>query len=175
VLIYSLITTVVAWQIHPAMAASEIPPAPEALKALEEALHLAEPGGFARIFLNEGEPMRSLLAYWLEQADQGSLREYGLRLLSQLKAESSAVTKAQPGASLTGGAAEGSNQALVEPLTLRELEILHWLGSDLTGPEIADRLVVSINTVRFHIKNIYQKLGVSSRLEVIRRAKELGL
>jgi predicted ATPase/DNA-binding CsgD family transcriptional regulator len=57
----------------------------------------------------------------------------------------------------------------------RELEVLHWLRSELTGPEIAERLVVSLNTVRFHTKNIYQKLGVNSRLEAIRRAKELGL
>jgi len=57
----------------------------------------------------------------------------------------------------------------------RELEVLQLLKSDLTGPEIADRLVISLNTVRFHTKNIYQKLGVNNRLEAIQRAKELGL
>jgi len=62
-----------------------------------------------------------------------------------------------------------------EGFSPRELEVLRWLKSDLTGPEIADRLVVSLNTVRFHTKNIYQKLGVNTRLEAIRRAKELGL
>ncbi len=62
-----------------------------------------------------------------------------------------------------------------EVLSPRELEILQLLKSALNGPEIADRLIVSLNTVRFHTKNIYQKLGVNNRLEAIRRAKELGL
>jgi DNA-binding CsgD family transcriptional regulator len=62
-----------------------------------------------------------------------------------------------------------------EILSQRELEILQLLKSDLNGPEIADQLIVSLNTVRFHTKNIYQKLGVNNRLEAIRRAKELGL
>jgi predicted ATPase/DNA-binding CsgD family transcriptional regulator len=62
-----------------------------------------------------------------------------------------------------------------EKLSQRELEILQLLKSDLNGPEIADQLIISLNTVRFHTKNIYQKLGVNNRLEAIRRAKELGL
>lgn len=57
----------------------------------------------------------------------------------------------------------------------RELEVLQLLKSDLSGPEIAQRLVVSLNTVRFHTKHIYQKLGVNSRLEAIQGAKERGL
>jgi len=65
--------------------------------------------------------------------------------------------------------------ALPEPFSSRELEILKLLKSELSGPEIAARLVVSMNTIRFHTKNIYRKLGVNSRLEAIRRAKELGL
>jgi predicted ATPase/DNA-binding CsgD family transcriptional regulator len=63
----------------------------------------------------------------------------------------------------------------VEALSERELEVLRLLKSELSGPEIASRLVVSINTVRFHTKQIYQKLGANSRLEAIRRAKDLGL
>jgi LuxR family maltose regulon positive regulatory protein len=55
------------------------------------------------------------------------------------------------------------------------MEIMQLLKSELNGSEIADRLTVSLNTVRFHTKNIYQKLGVNNRLEAIRRAKELGL
>jgi predicted ATPase/DNA-binding CsgD family transcriptional regulator len=62
-----------------------------------------------------------------------------------------------------------------EAFSSRELEVLRLLKSELSGPEIANRLFVSLNTVRFHTKNIYQKLGVNSRLEAIQRAKELGL
>jgi len=66
-------------------------------------------------------------------------------------------------------------QPLAEPLSERELEVLKLLGTELSGPEIADRLSVSLNTVRTHTKNIYSKLGVSSRRAAIRRAEELGL
>jgi DNA-binding CsgD family transcriptional regulator len=64
---------------------------------------------------------------------------------------------------------------IIEPFSQRELEVLQLLKSDLNGPEIARRLVVSLNTVRYHTKNIYQKLQVNNRLEAIHRAKELGL
>jgi predicted ATPase/DNA-binding CsgD family transcriptional regulator len=62
-----------------------------------------------------------------------------------------------------------------EPFSPRELEVLQLLRSDLNGPAIAQRLVVSLNTVRYHTKNIYRKLGASTRLEALQRAKELGL
>jgi LuxR family transcriptional regulator, maltose regulon positive regulatory protein len=63
----------------------------------------------------------------------------------------------------------------VEPLSERELEVLRLLRSELSGPEIAERLVVSLNTLRTHTKNIYHKLGVNSRRAAVRRAGELGL
>ena len=66
-------------------------------------------------------------------------------------------------------------QSLVEPLTERELEVLRLLGTYLTGPEIASELMVSLNTLRTHTKNIYNKLGVGSRQAAVRRAEKLGL
>lgn len=66
------------------------------------------------------------------------------------------------------------NQGL-ETFSPRELEVLQLLKSELSGPEIARRLIISLNTVRYHTKNIYQKLGASNRLEAIQKAKELGL
>jgi LuxR family maltose regulon positive regulatory protein len=70
-----------------------------------------------------------------------------------------------------------SNQqsALVEPLSERELEVLKLLGTELSGPEIARELTVSLNTVRTHTKNIYGKLGVRNRRAAVRRAEELDL
>ena len=65
--------------------------------------------------------------------------------------------------------------ALMEPLSERELEVLRLLGTDLDGPEIARELVVSLNTMRTHTKNIYSKLGVSTRRAAVRRAEELEL
>jgi DNA-binding CsgD family transcriptional regulator len=64
---------------------------------------------------------------------------------------------------------------VIEPLSERELEVLKLLQSDLDGPEIAQRLFVSLNTVRYHTKNIYRKLQVNNRLEAIRRARELNI
>jgi LuxR family maltose regulon positive regulatory protein len=65
--------------------------------------------------------------------------------------------------------------ALVDPLSGRELDVLRLLRSELSGPEIARELIVSLNTVRTHTKTIYSKLGVNSRRAAVRRAHELGL
>ena len=66
-------------------------------------------------------------------------------------------------------------QPLIEPLSERELDVLRLLGTDLGGPEIARELIVSLNTVRTHTKNIYAKLGVNNRRAAVRRARELDL
>ncbi len=66
-------------------------------------------------------------------------------------------------------------QQLIEPLSERELDVLRLLGGDLGGPEIARQLSVSLNTVRTHTKNIYAKLGVTSRRAAVRQARELKL
>ena len=66
-------------------------------------------------------------------------------------------------------------RALVDPLSARELDVLRLLATDLDGPAIARELVVSLNTVRTHTKNIYAKLGVNSRRAAVTRAGELRL
>ena len=66
-------------------------------------------------------------------------------------------------------------QPLVEPLSERELEVLRLLGTELSGPEIAQQLIVSLNTLRTHTKNIFNKLGVNNRRAAVRRAEELNL
>ena len=68
-----------------------------------------------------------------------------------------------------------TNQGLIEPLSERELEVLRLLRSELDGPEMARELVVSLNTLRTHTKNIYAKLGVTNRRAAVRRATELDL
>ena len=74
-----------------------------------------------------------------------------------------------------GRNASPGNQALVEPLSERELDVLRLLATDLDGPDIARELVVSLHTVRSHTKNIYAKLGVNNRRAAVRRAQELDL
>ena len=68
-----------------------------------------------------------------------------------------------------------AESTMIEPLSERELDVLRLLRTELTGPEIARQLSVSLNTLRTHTKNIYSKLGVSSRRAALRRAEELGL
>jgi LuxR family maltose regulon positive regulatory protein len=129
----------------------------EALQVLGDALALAEPGGFVRIFVDQGSPMAALLQ---EAAKHGIAPNY----VSQLRA---AFGKA--------GVRTPITQLLVEPLSERELEVLELLGTELNGPEIARELVVSLNTMRTHTKNIYNKLGVNNRRAAVRRAEELDL
>ena len=64
---------------------------------------------------------------------------------------------------------------MIEPLSERELDVLKLLATELNGPDMARQLVVSLNTLRTHTKNIYSKLGVNNRRAAIRRAEELGL
>lgn len=128
-----------------------------ALIPLQRALTLAEPEGYIRIFVDEGEPMARLLG---EAMKGGIAPTYVRRLLAAF------------------GKAEGSNSVrpvLLEPLSERELEVLRLLGTDLSGPEIASQLIISLNTLRTHSQHIYDKLGVKGRRAAVRRAAELDL
>ncbi len=134
-----------------------------ALVPLERALALAEPEGYVRLFVDEGPPIAALL----EQAyRRGIASGYARRLLAMFTAPAAA------------GNPEGralAQQGLVEPLSARELDVLRLLGTDLDGADIARQLVVSLNTMRTHTKNIYGKLGVNTRRAAVRRAEELNL
>jgi LuxR family maltose regulon positive regulatory protein len=127
-----------------------------AMALLERALMLAEPEGYIRLFVDEGAPMADLLG---RAAKQDIAPSY----VRQLRAAFGSI-EATP-----------VRQALPEPLSERELDVLRLLGTDLSGPEIAQELVVSLSTLRTHTQNIYTKLGVNSRRTAVRRAEELGL
>ncbi len=131
----------------------------KAVQILGEARVLAKPHDFIRLFVDEGPPMKTLLR---EAAKRGITPNY----VGQLRAAF--------GEDEAGGKTAVS-QPLIAPLSERELEVLKLLGTDLSGPEIAHQLMVSLNTLRTHTKNIYTKLGVNNRRTAVRRAKELGL
>jgi LuxR family maltose regulon positive regulatory protein len=99
---------------------------------------------------------------------QGISVDYAGRLLSTLEEE--ATRTATPPA-----ISEGARPPLVEPLSPRETEVLRLLTTHLSHAEMAEELVVSVNTVRSHVKSIYGKLGVHSRMEAVERARGLGL
>jgi len=139
-----------------------------ALSDLGAALKLAEPEGFVRTFIDEGEPMGQLLR---EAAQRGVATEYVTRLLGALE------EGARPGSFARAGTpvALPRPTTLVEPLTEREVEVLRLLQTSLTTPEIASEMGIAPSTVRTFVKNLYGKLGVHRRLNAIDRARELGL
>jgi len=141
--------------------------AANALASLERALTLAEPAGYVRVFLNEGAPIVSLL-------EVIGRRRHGWDYVDELVAFNDPLAARAP-ASSPGVSSGRRGQVIVDPLSRRELDVLRLLASDLTGPDIARRLLVSINTVRTHTKSIYAKLGVNGRRGAIRRGQELDL
>jgi LuxR family transcriptional regulator, maltose regulon positive regulatory protein len=128
-----------------------------ALVALQHALTLAKPEGYVRLFVDEGPPMAALL---IVAVKRGIEPVYVRRLLAAFPttADRAPIT-----------------QGLCEPLSDREREVLRLLGTYLSGPDIARELTVSLNTLRTHTKNIYEKLGVNNRQAAVRRAQELEL
>jgi LuxR family maltose regulon positive regulatory protein len=135
---------------------------PRALVPLERALTLAEPEGYVRLFVDEGEAMRTLLRH-AAAGGTATATAYAHRLLSSFDMPT------QP----TSRPARAAADALAEPLTAREVEVLRLIGAGLRNQEIADRLFVSLPTVKRHIANAYGKLGVTHRTEAIARANEL--
>ncbi len=117
---------------------------------LDQALALAEPENYVRVFTGEGAPMFTLLKAVVKK------RPYVRMLLD-------AMASPTPSA------------GLVDPLSDRELDVLRLLATDLDGPDIARRLTVSLNTLRTHTRNIYAKLGVNNRRAAVRAAGEHNL
>ncbi|HQY92902.1 LuxR C-terminal-related transcriptional regulator [Caldilinea sp.] len=138
-----------------------------ALVVLKHALTLAEPEGYVRSFVDEGPVMARLL---VNATAHGILPDYTRKLLAALEGEERSI-----GAASQRSAPVAQPQPLLEPLSERELDVLRLLRTELTGPEIARELVVSLNTLRTHTKHIYSKLGVNSRRTAVRRAEELDL
>ncbi|MFP5307531.1 MAG: LuxR C-terminal-related transcriptional regulator [Gammaproteobacteria bacterium] len=149
-----------------------------AQRSLRRALQLAEPGGFVRLFLDEGKGVLPLLrseyaalnadsseAGAAGEAPQAALRAFVARLL-EAAGEQAVVATRIPG--------DTGFQPL-EPLTDREKEILVYLANGVSNKEMARRVFVSENTIKFHLKNIYSKLGVGSRLQAINAARQMGL
>jgi LuxR family transcriptional regulator, maltose regulon positive regulatory protein len=144
------------------------------LAFLEQALELAEPEGYFQTFVDEGEPMRVLL----REAAQRQIRPETIhRLLSAFPGLSSAV--------------EASRQPVVEPdphkpvspaafplieaLSRREMETLQLIAEGYSNKEIAQKLCISLRTVKYYSTGLYNKLGVDSRMQAVNRARELGL
>ncbi len=146
----------------------------KAVQLLGEALALAEPGGFIRIFVDEGAPMAHLLS---EAAAEGIMPDYAGKLLAAFRAEEQPVLadrQSSPGKS-EDQSYHPTAIPLCEPLSQRELEILQLIAQGLSNREIGERLFLALDTVKGHNRRIFDKLQVQSRTEAIARAHELGL
>lgn len=135
----------------------------EAVRTLAEALELAEPGGFVRLFVDEGAPMAELLS---AAATHGIRPDYTGRLLAAIAAE----PKGDPQASSPSVPSPPTG-----PLSLRETEILRLIAEGLSNQEIGKRLFLALDTVKGHNRRIFEKLNVQRRTEAVARARELGL
>jgi LuxR family maltose regulon positive regulatory protein len=140
----------------------------QALDYLEKALSSGEPEGYIRIFVDEGPPMARLL---YEALSRGIAPNYVQRLLAAFEDATKDERRMTAPSSVVGR----PSSALVEPLSERELEVLQLIAEGLTNREIAARLFLALNTIKSHTRNIYGKLGVSSRTQAVARAKTLGI
>jgi LuxR family maltose regulon positive regulatory protein len=129
-----------------------------------KALALAEPEGYVRTFVDEGQPVAQLLTLAIAS---GHTPSYATYLLSALTGQSLP--------SPTLHQKDGPVLGLVEPLSERELEVLGLIAEGLTNQEIALRLHISLSTVKGHTTNIYSKLGVKSRIQAVAQAQSLGM
>jgi LuxR family maltose regulon positive regulatory protein len=138
---------------------------PLAMAELQSALALAEPGGFIMIFVGKGKPVAVLLEEIVavktrdhDASRAGFSLSYARRILSAFKA-----------------ATPPKVEGLLDPISERELEVLHLIAAGLSNREIAEKLFISLNTVKTHTKNINSKLDVNNRTRAVAKAKELGL
>jgi LuxR family transcriptional regulator, maltose regulon positive regulatory protein len=132
----------------------------KAMQVLGDVLTLAEPGGFIRLFLDEGPPMQQLLS---EMEAGGATHQYIHKLLDAFgKQEDPQPSPLRP-------------PSLLEPLTPRELEVLQLIAEGLSNDEIGKRLFLALDTVKGHNRRIFDKLQVQRRTEAVARARELGL
>jgi LuxR family maltose regulon positive regulatory protein len=132
----------------------------EALETLDVALNTAAPTGLFRIFLDEGKPLQALLEELRLQLTDKSVTAYANRLLEAFD-RSAAKTE--------------SGEKFEALLSDRELQVLRELAKGLSYEEIGRQLFLSLNTIQFHVKNIYRKLLVNKRVQAIERAREMKL
>jgi LuxR family maltose regulon positive regulatory protein len=136
----------------------------QALVVLDRALALGEPEGYVRTFVDLGAEMAHLLRQATGRGVGGS---YARQLLGTIEAELDQLFAAP--------SASAAAEALIEPLTDREHEVLRLIAAGLTNQQIAEELVIAHSTVKTHINNLYGKLDVSRRTQAVARARELGL
>ena len=143
----------------------------QAVQVLGGAMALAEPDGFIRTFVDEGEPMRMTLSDFRIMIEKQT-RGKDHKLLSYLDRLLAAFS--QP-AGITQSTIKNPESKIVEPLSKRELEVLQLIGLGFSNGQFGERLFLALDTVKGHNRRIFEKLQVQRRTEAIARARGLGL
>jgi LuxR family maltose regulon positive regulatory protein len=138
----------------------------QAIHSMKKVLAWAEPEGYVRLFIEEGAPVAKLL-YKVIGSTTTDLREYAGRLLAAYSQEQAAwpapLAETLP------------RDALIEPLSKREIEVLHLMADGFSNKEIASQLIISIGTVKRHVVHIFQKLRAANRIQAVTIARELEI
>ncbi len=145
----------------------------QAFTILAQAMHLAVPEGYIRTFVDEGPQMRVLLSRLREQERKKGPTPYLDALLAAFSPEGMPHKPSLRGLGQPRGRV--LEQPLVEPLSERELEVLHLIARGDSNQEIAEMLVIALDTVKRHVTHIFEKLGVNNRVQAVARARALGL
>lgn len=135
-----------------------------ALTTLGSVLPQAEAEGYVRLFADEGQPMADLLAQIA--AFTSASASYFQRLLAAIPSARTAPVDATSGT---------QHQPLLDPLSTREQEVLRLLAAGSSNRQIAEQLVISLHTVKLHVKHIFAKLSVINRTQAVARARDLHL
>ena len=156
--------SLIAIQILQSLAQQALGHEDEALHHLEQAMRLAEPEGYVRIFVDEGTPMNRLL---YKATERGIAPDYAGKLLAAFP-EAELAPVGQPRRQIL-------KPKMLEPLSMREIEVLQCIAEGLSNDEIAQRLSISLSTVKSHTLKIYGKLDVNSRTQAVAKAGALGI
>jgi len=138
----------------------------QAQDALEEALSIAAPEGLMRSFLDQGPEMARLV---YQAAAHGLAPSFTGRLLAAFDLET------ERGEAISDVTADIALEEMIEPLSEREIEVLHLVAAGFSNRQIAQKLYLSMSTVKAHTYNIYGKLGVHSRTQAVAKARALAI
>jgi LuxR family maltose regulon positive regulatory protein len=143
----------------------------QAMEEFEHALALAEPEGYVRLFVDEGQPVRLLLQRMSASREGGGMKAYVRRLLDAFGTEQAPLHPS----SFTPPPSSLIPHPLIEPLSARELEVLRLLAEGRSNQAIAEVLFISVGTVKSHTNHILGKLNANNRTEAVAHARALGL
>jgi LuxR family maltose regulon positive regulatory protein len=151
-----------------ALASQQQGETPQALESLGQAIAQAMPEGYIRLFLDEGAPLIALLKRLRDQRTTNTeVAGYCTKLLVMAGAETYSNLAETP--------VRPTPPELLEPLSVREMEVLGLLADGYSNQEIASQLVVALSTVKTHVHHLYAKLQTPDRLRAVTRARALGL